>query len=196
MLVLLPPSTALSAIRPAHKPPRLVEIQANAFEPGDGSGKGEAAVASTLSQYLVAWLDAPGSPSRLQVARVGMDGEVLDPGGVVLLDEHANRADLVVAANDEQYLIAWTDDAGDGTRDLLGIVVDTQAAPSDPEPVTFAKDVTGPYPLAEDRTDPTATPPARPKSAEAPPPRGDQDEPTKIPRQNRHRSDDKRNPRD
>ncbi|HLL52939.1 MAG TPA: hypothetical protein VK447_05295, partial [Myxococcaceae bacterium] len=92
------------------------------------------AVASNGAGYLVAWNDTRGGDSRnIYATRVGSDGAVHDPSGLLLSTLGANPNLPAVASNGTGYLVAWERWSADNTSsDLMATRVGADGAVLDP----------------------------------------------------------------
>lgn len=70
---------------------------------------GTLALAFDGSRYVLAWSTPHGSPNEIRVARIGRDGALLDPSGVVVSSGATARRSPVIASNAGGSLVAWED---------------------------------------------------------------------------------------
>jgi hypothetical protein len=82
------------------------------------------AVAGNGSQFLVVWSDLRGqfaNPADIFGVRVDLQGNILDPAGLVICTATNNQTAPAVAANGEDYFVVWTDARrGVGALDVYG----------------------------------------------------------------------------
>ncbi len=57
--------------------------------------------------FLVAWSDARGGSSDIIGSRVSLDGEVLDPDGLLLAEGEGDQRTPFLAFDGDRYLLAW-----------------------------------------------------------------------------------------
>ncbi|MBI5545833.1 MAG: tandem-95 repeat protein, partial [Deltaproteobacteria bacterium] len=74
------------------------------------------------TQFIVAWADSRGgSGSDIYAARVGDNGTVLDPDGIVVCTNAGNQSHPAVASNGTSSLIVWQDDRSGSYSDIYGM---------------------------------------------------------------------------
>jgi hypothetical protein len=86
-------------------------LDPSGFEVNDAPGqKTSIATGFGDSMYLVAWADSRGGNGPdIYCARVGRDGHVLDPGGIVVCDEVSDQDMPDISFDGQSFLIAWQD---------------------------------------------------------------------------------------
>lgn len=91
------------------------------------------ALAWMAPSYLVVWEDQRegAGTSRIYGARVGADGQVLDPTGIAMSTATATQRVPAVAADGTNYLVAWADRRG-GVDRTYGARVSAAGAVLDP----------------------------------------------------------------
>jgi hypothetical protein len=81
--------------------------------------------------YLVAWLDHRDGVPEIYVARVSRDGDVLDPGGHLLVQGRDVVYSPSVASDGEKFLIVWYERTGGQPR-LYGQSLSTELEVDEP----------------------------------------------------------------
>jgi hypothetical protein len=94
------------------------------------------AVASSTSVVLAAWTDGRNfntSHDDIYAARIGFDGRLLDPAGVLVSKAREPEFWPRVASDGTNYLVTWTDlRAGDSNYDVYGTRISPAGAVLDP----------------------------------------------------------------
>ena len=73
------------------------------------------------TNFLVAWQDKRTGTNDIFATRIGIDGTVLDPLGIVITMAYLDQTVPTVAAANDQYLVAWQDGRSGGTtNDIYG----------------------------------------------------------------------------
>jgi hypothetical protein len=92
-----------------------------------------ASLASDGTNWFAIWTDTRGSSEDLYAARIGGDGTVLDPTGILVSSAGDFLRNASVAYNGTNYLAAW-EDARNGTSnyDIYGARVDPGGVVLDP----------------------------------------------------------------
>ena len=93
------------------------------------------AVASDGVDWLVAW--SRESPGSIVGTRVGADGAVLDPGGILISSPQRNKRGPAIAFAGRNYLVAWADDR-DLTGDIYGARVSSAGRVLDPSGILIS----------------------------------------------------------
>jgi hypothetical protein len=89
-------------------------------------------VGSSGGGYLVAWGDGRNGNLDIYGTRVGSDGTVLDPSGLVLARAAGHQEAPSVAAHGAGYLVAWRDLRNGGGSDVYATRVGTDGTVLDP----------------------------------------------------------------
>lgn len=90
--------------------------------------------ACAATNCLVVW-EAERSGYHPYAARLGFDGSVLDPDGILLSENYGITPS--VASDGNNYLVVW--DAGDENQDLLGVRMDATGALLEPNPLAIGR---------------------------------------------------------
>jgi len=92
------------------------------------------ALAFDGTNFLVAWEDNRGADYSIYASRVDINGEVLDPGGILVSSATGNQNNPAVAANNGGGFVAWADGRG-ANVDLYGSRVTADGVVTD-DPAT------------------------------------------------------------
>ncbi|MHC1776092.1 MAG: T9SS type A sorting domain-containing protein [Lentimicrobium sp.] len=102
-----------------------------------------ASIAFTGDIYLVVWHDSRGQEGHIYGARVDMDGNLLDPAGIVICNEPGYQTSPAVATNGEFFMVVWRDERNDDSEDdIYGSRVSLDGTILDPGgfPICTAED--------------------------------------------------------
>jgi hypothetical protein len=111
-------------------------------------------VAFNGTNYLVVWEDErDGTYSDIYGARVGVDGSVLDPAGIVISAASYNQEWPAVASDGIDFLVVWQDERS-GSWDIYGARVGADGTLIDPTgiPISSGAELEGWPELAFDGT--------------------------------------------
>jgi len=86
---------------------------------GTPSGRNPAAVALDGVNFLVVWGDGRGASVDIYGARVSVDGQVLDPNGIVISSVAGRQTLPAVAFGGGNYTVVWQD-SRNGNADIYG----------------------------------------------------------------------------
>ncbi len=89
------------------------------------------------SNYLVAWTDSRDGSLDIQGARVGVDGTVLDPGGIPISSADSSQSWPSVAFDGANYFVVWMD-CRDGFFDIYGARVGVDGTVLDPSGIAIS----------------------------------------------------------
>jgi len=98
------------------------------------TGKSYTAAAFGDSVYLAAWADyRDATGADIYCARIGMDGSVLDPGGIVVCDETLDQDYPDISFDGQNFLVAWHDNRSDMRGNIYAARVSPAGAVLDPD---------------------------------------------------------------
>lgn len=95
------------------------------------------AIAFDGTNYMVVWQDEPGG-SDIYGARVGTNGEVLDPGGKLISPSIRLKRDPAIAFDGTNYLVIWEDELHNTWHDVYGTRVSPSGAVLDPAGIAIS----------------------------------------------------------
>jgi hypothetical protein len=102
------------------------------------------AVAASPTQALAVWTDFRYSAVYPHIfgSRIGLDGSVLDPGGLAICTAAYQQSSVATAADDHGYFVVWCDwrSSASGSPDIYGAAVgaDGSASPANGFPIRVA----------------------------------------------------------
>lgn len=98
------------------------------------TGLGTRPLVALDDRFVMAWSETPaGSTSEVRLARVAMDGTVLDPGGRPFSAVGANRTAPMLASNGTSFFVAFRAQAsGARPAGLYALVFDREVEPAAP----------------------------------------------------------------
>ena len=132
------------AIRAALRPLRESTVATTGLSPASSTGLDPPSAAATMAQFLVAWVDDGNDLDIVRASRVTPGADVLDiEGSLVVAQYDGEIQHVVLAGNDDHYLVGWTETDADGRTDLRAVFVDTSGAIVEPGAQTLAEDVVG-----------------------------------------------------